>query len=394
VNAADSAAVTAPAAACGITVIIPARDEASSIGATLAALAAQRDPNGRPLPSDFFDIIVFANNCSDDTAAVVRSIAERVPQIAICVIENTLRPEDAHIGTARKYVMDLAAHRFLAAGKPDGIIASLDSDTLPDQRWIYWIARELQQCDAVAGHVTLAEADCERLLAPVRLLYAREQTYRRVLAEVESLIDPRPEDPQPRHGSFVGASFAISARTYLAAGGLPPLRRLEDVEFSLALRRIDARVRHSPFVRAATSARLDARVDGGFGAFLAELHACAERGESFTVEHPQRSLEDLECRAALRRVWQGQEHSDDPAHVAAIFNLPPEHWRASIDPALPFGTVWERLAQRAECVRKRYAPARAEFAIAALRAAALAAKSHRLDAREEDADERGTLDTG
>jgi hypothetical protein len=72
-------ALPAPRAGCRITVCIPARDEAALIGTTLAALCAQRTIEGEPLPRDFFDVIVFANNCTDGTAAAVRQVAARTP---------------------------------------------------------------------------------------------------------------------------------------------------------------------------------------------------------------------------------------------------------------------------------------------------------------------------
>jgi hypothetical protein len=366
----------APKADCRITVCIPARDEAALIGATLTALTVQRGIAGEPLAPFLFDVIVYANNCSDRTAAVAREIAAHAPHVPIFVLEATLRPPAAHIGIARKHVLDLAAARFMRAGRPDGIVASLDSDTVAAEQWVAWIAHEMRGRDAVAGHVTIAERDQERLLAPVRLLYARELTYRRVLAEVEALIDPLPEDPQPRHGSFVGASFAVTAACYLAAGGLPPKRRLEDVAFVGALRRIDARIRFSPNVRAATSARLSARVDGGFGTFIADLHAYARSGESFSVEHPQLTLDNLAVRAAVRRIRQSQERFDDVARVTQILGLPSRMWLPSVERDMPLGTVYERLTTRAAASRHRYPNVPVEEAIEALLAAASEARVH------------------
>jgi hypothetical protein len=226
---------------------------------------------------------------------------------------------------------------------PLGIIASTDSDTVVDRQWIAWTLREARAADAVAGQVAIAPADQARLLAPVRLLYARELSYRRSVAEIEALLDPLPEDPLPRHNAFVGASFAVTAQTYIAAGGLPPRRRLEDLHFSYALRRIDARIRHSPCVRATTSARIAARVDGGFGSFIASLHQCAERGETFSVEHPQCTLDRLERRCALRRVWHaGARNSDELVALAERLRprTPPD-WPRLLAGAATFGAFDE-----------------------------------------------------
>jgi hypothetical protein len=363
--------VAPPAAGCRMTVCIPARDEAPLTPRTLAALTASRGLDGKPLAPLFFDIIVYANNCTDDTAAVARGWAARTAHPKIFVVEEQLPADMAHVGAARKRVLDFATARFLAAGQPEGIVASIDSDTVAGTDWAAWIAHEMHGRDAVAGRVTIDEADQERLLAPVRLLYARELTYRRILADVETLLDPRPEDPAPRHGSFVGASFAVSAASYVAAGGLPPRRRLEDLAFAQALHRIDARIRYSPQVRATTSARLDARVEGGFGTFIAQLHACARRGTSFTVEHPQRTLDDLELRAAVRRIRTDGACADDLARIAKLLHLPAAAWLPAIDCAIPAGAIFERLVQLGERSRPTLTPMRVEGAIAMLRRAAV-----------------------
>ncbi len=364
------AIVPAPASECRLTVVIPARNEAAIIGPTLAALAAQRQFDGTALAPELFDIIVFANNCSDETAAVTRECAARTAACRIHVIEADLAAAHAHIGTARKYVMDIAAARFLAAHRPGGIIASIDADTIPDPDWLASILREARTCEAIAGFVTIGTPEQERLLAPVRLLYARELAYRRALAEIEALIDPVPHDPAPRHGSFVGANFAVKTACYIAAGGLPPLARLEDVAFSLALRRIDARIRYSLLVRATTSARIDARVEGGFGTFIAGLFESARRAESFRVEHPLRSLDDLRSRAALRRIWLGREGPADAAAVTELLNLAQDRWRPALAPDAPFGTAYERILAAAEPLRRSQPEATVEYAIRVLRDAA------------------------
>jgi hypothetical protein len=379
--------VPPPADACRLTVCVPARNEASFIEEALIALSDQRDIDGRPLPPGLYDIIVFANNCEDGTADVVRRIARRSAQVAIFTVESVLPPDQSHIGAARKQIMDFAAERFLAAGRADGILASIDSDTIAQTDWIAWMIREMRRADAVAGQVTIAGAAYESLLAPVRLLYARELTYRRVLAQAEALIDPRPEDPEPRHNAFVGASFAVAVSAYIAAAGIPPVPRLEDLAFSHALRRIDARVRHSPAVRASTSARLTARVDGGFGTFLADLHDCARRGESFKVEHPLGSLDDMTVRAAMRRIRLGEERPDNIERAASILGLAAGGWLPLIHSGLPFGAACDAVTERAASGRRSYRMVPVEFAIATLRAAVADERSRQLVGLSDDGTE-------
>jgi hypothetical protein len=354
---------------CRITVAIPAKNEAALIERTLAAFSAQRALDGTPLPADAFELIVFANDCHDDTAACVRDVARRAGRRAIYVVEAELPVQHANVGMARKLVMDFAAARQRARDARDGIVASVDADTIVDAEWIAWLAYEMRGAEAVAGHVTIGEADLAAMQAPQRVLYARELAFRRAIADLEACLDPRPEDPPPRHASFVGASFAVREDVYLAAGGIVPLPRLEDLAFSEALRRIDARIRHSLRVRATTSARERPRVEGGFGTFVADLAERGRRRDTFYVAPAASWLETFTTRGALRRIWHGAGSASDAEIVSMTFGLSPKLWRPLVDVSLPFGTVYARIEACAARTRRYYAPVPVEEAIAALRAA-------------------------
>ena len=253
----------------------------------------------------------------------MRRFAARDALPAVGVIEGALPPGVAHVGTARRALLDLACARFLGAGRPYGIVASTDADSQVDRHWVAWTREHMQGVDAVAGHVEIAERERERMMAPLRLLYDRECTYRRLLGEMEALEDPRGYDPAPRHAGFVGASFAVTASIYSAAGGLPVAPRLEDLAFARRLDLIDARVRHSYAVRVATSARRIARVEGGFGTFIGDLAARGTRRETFPVLAARASIAESRARAALRRVFAGRHDAADYARVKAFFRLKP-----------------------------------------------------------------------
>ena len=53
-------------------VAIPAHNEASYIADCLAALALQRDETGAPIERGSLEILIFANNCSDETVSIAR----------------------------------------------------------------------------------------------------------------------------------------------------------------------------------------------------------------------------------------------------------------------------------------------------------------------------------
>ena len=56
----------------GFVVAIPVRDEEERLPACLRALAQQRDRLGRPIPPRLVRVVVFANNCTDQSASVAR----------------------------------------------------------------------------------------------------------------------------------------------------------------------------------------------------------------------------------------------------------------------------------------------------------------------------------
>ena len=279
----DFAALPRLDGACRIGIVMPAKNEADVVEHALAAFAAQRDTSGTALDPRSYEILVFCNDCDDGTAAVARRFARRRPDLAVHVVEAAFAAESAHVGTARRAALDLAASRFTSAERTAGTIASVDADTIVDPTWVASMLAEIAHADAVAGHVLVAGDERDRMLAPLRLLYDRECEYRRMLGVVEARYDPLPYDVGPRHDSFVGASFAVTVAAYAASGGLPPLPRLEDLAFAQALQRIDARIRHSYAVRAHTSARQTSRVAGGFGSFVAELATKSGPRSTFAV---------------------------------------------------------------------------------------------------------------
>lgn len=68
-----------PSPYCEVSVIVPVRDEAETLFGTLAALAHQIDLAGNPLARECYEIILLANNCSDDSVAIAQSFAKQHP---------------------------------------------------------------------------------------------------------------------------------------------------------------------------------------------------------------------------------------------------------------------------------------------------------------------------
>ena len=279
------ALVPPPLPSCRATVVIPARDEALRIGRTLEALALQTAIDGSPLPRGRFEVLVYANNCSDGTASVVRAVAQRFPQIAIHIAEEVLPPNVAHIGTARRAAMNAASARFRAAGIADGILCATDADTVPAPAWLAWTLHEIAHADAVMGRILIDPAEFRALPGATQTMLAEENAYHFAIARLRTQLDPRAYDPWPRHWQRSGPSFAVRLAAYDAVGGVPPVRCLEDIALYDALDALGARIRHSLRVRVTTSARLHARAPGGFGERIS-VWSAGEGPRQLLVEDP------------------------------------------------------------------------------------------------------------
>ena len=210
------------------------------------------------------EVIVLANNCRDGSAELARRFGARTPGLTLHVAEVDLPPARAHVGTARRLLMDEACRRLISLGRPRGVIASTDGDTRVGPGWLAATWDEVARgADAVGGDIRTDRAGRASLGLRARRAYLADVAYRRLLAELEARLDPDPADPWPRHHHHTGASLAVTAEAYRLAGGLPALRTAEDVALVDALRRRGLKVRHSPMVRVVTSARRFGRADGG-----------------------------------------------------------------------------------------------------------------------------------
>ena len=322
-----------------VSVIIPAKNEVVNLPATLAALAAQIDLSGQPLPPHSFEVIVLANNCTDRTADVVRQQARRFPHLALHAAELCLPPAKAHVGRARRLLMDAACARLEQVGCPAGIIASTDADTCVAPTWLAATQAEiLAGADAVGGRILTwptGRAEC-----PVRRLEVRDAAYRVLCARLEALLDPAPADPWPRHHQHFGASLALTIRAYRRAGGLPKVRFLEDEALWQALRRHDLRLRHSPEVLVRTSARRQGRVEVGLSWQLREWQHLSRQQREPHVESPAHLAALWQARRQLRAHWVAPSVGSSRA-LATQLRVPVVELLAQLQRPASFGELWD-----------------------------------------------------
>ncbi len=293
-----------PLPQCEVSVIVPVKDEAKTLATTLTAFANQTCLNGRSLNPLSYEIIVLANNCTDDSAAIARQFARQHPQLALHVAEVTLPPDRAYIGYVRKLLMDEAYRRLMSLGKGQGIIASTDGDT---QVAATWIAATLQEIaggvDAVGGRIITDRQSRHSLPPQAKTCFLQEVGYRSLVAEVESYLDPDPYDPLPRHYQHYGASLAVTAEMYAKAGGMPAVRTPEDEAFYQSLLRVNARFRHSPLVQVTTSARASGRSPVGLANQLRKWTEMSV-DSSLKVEPAAATIARFQSRRKLRFLWQ------------------------------------------------------------------------------------------
>jgi hypothetical protein len=322
-----------------ISVIIPAKDEAANLPATLAALAAQVDGQGQPWPADSFEVIVLANNCTDHTAAVVRQQARRFPHLVVHVAELCLPPPEAHVGRARRLLMDEACARLEQVGRRHGIIASTDADTRVAPTWLAAIQAEIAAgADAVGGRIFTEMRG--KALRPLRRIQTADAAYRLLCARLEGLLDPAPADPWPRHHQHFGASLALTARAYRQVGGLPEVRFLEDEALCQALRQHDLKLRHSPAVQVLTSARRQGRVEVGLSWQLREwLHMSRQQREPH-VDNPVQLARRWQLRRQLRACWSHCPGAETAALITRL-GLPENLVLRQLHRAPTFGVLWD-----------------------------------------------------
>ncbi|GAB3893238.1 glycosyltransferase family 2 protein [Spirosoma agri] len=327
-----------------LTVIVPVRNEAHHLTQTLDALRNQLDCTGKLLSSTLYEVLLLANNCTDQSYKVASQYQRNYPDFPLHIAQIQLPPNKANIGTVRRLLMDEAHRRLTSTGNAGGIIASTDGDTIVDKHWVYYIMLEIANGnDAVGGRI-LTHPESSK----VRLYHLRNVMYRTLIAKAEAMIDPCPNDPWPRHFQHFGASIAVTCQMYEQAGRLPEKPFLEDEAFYKALLRTDARVRQSPHVKVFTSTRTNGRVAVGFSEQLRYWAALDQSGNEQLVEPVEAILSKFRNRQKLRLWWQAQGQLSRPDDIVQIAQdlLVDANWlMTEIEKSRFFGQLWEKVEE-------------------------------------------------
>ncbi len=246
-------------------VVVPARDEEELVSACLQALAAQEDVGHQE-----YEVLLVLDACADSTEARALEVATVNPALRLYFLDGP----GIGSGHARRVGMDAACARLNSSGRPDGLIASTDADTIVASDWLS------AQLDAVASG---AKAIGGRIDLPVdgsvpqHLLDWHAERGRRRLHKLLSEPD---RVGRTEHWQFSGASLAITAEVYGEVGGLEPLPVLEDEGLERVLVQHGIPVERLRSVRAMTSGRLVGRAGRGLAHDLSRV--ILERGKRAT----------------------------------------------------------------------------------------------------------------
>ncbi|GAB3016966.1 glycosyltransferase family 2 protein [Spirosoma pulveris] len=336
---------TAPSSTLQLSVIVPARNEAYHLTDTLDSLRNQFNSNDLPINPALYEVLLLANNCTDNSYEVAHRYQHRYPTFPLHIAQIHLPPDKANIGTVRRLLMDEAYRRLTGSGHPNGIIASTDGDTIVDRHWIQSIMTEIANGnDAVGGRI-LTRPDQSQ----VRLYHLRDVMYRSLVAKAEAQFDPCIHDPWPRHFQHFGASIAVTCQMYDRVGRLPETPFLEDEAFYRALLRMDAKVRKSPLVKVYTSTRTQGRVAVGFSEQLRYWSAMTETNQCQLAQPAEAVITQLRNRQQLRICWQQRKQ---PVQIHLLQRIASEllidfDWLAAeLRQNCFFGSLWEKVEEK------------------------------------------------
>jgi cellulose synthase/poly-beta-1,6-N-acetylglucosamine synthase-like glycosyltransferase len=327
----------------GFVVAIPVRDEEERLPACLRALAQQRDQLGQPIPPTLVRIVVFANNCTDQSASLARRLGECL-SLDLRVVEARLPPATAHAGNARRAAMDLAEAWLVEGGERDGVILTTDADSQVGTNWIAEnVAAFEAGAEAVLGRIDLDE-EGDYLPQALHQRGELEDAYERLLTELSSLLDPLEHNPWPHHATISGASLGITRAAYCRVGRLPRVPLGEDKALIALLSRQDARIRYCPTAHVITSGRTHGRAPGGVADTLAIR---SKEPEAFCDD----ALEPFRT-AFDRALWRGRLRR---LHAAGRLALD-QDWAAELGLSAcdvndvikeaPFGAAWNIIEDR------------------------------------------------
>jgi hypothetical protein len=123
-----------------VVVLVPAHDEAALIQRCIRSL------RGQTYPSELYEVVVIADNCTDNTAALARVAGAKV------LVRDV--PDRRGKGYALRWAID----RVLARSPDPDAVAVVDADSVADRAFLATLVRRFEEgAPAVQGESLLAE---------------------------------------------------------------------------------------------------------------------------------------------------------------------------------------------------------------------------------------------
>lgn len=240
-----------------VVVVVPARDEAGTIGDTLSGIFASIDEARRRGLVQACAVEVVAHRCDDATEPRARAAVADRPCGSV-----TRDHESVTVGEVR----DRAVRRALASLAPrprHTWVLSTDADTRVGVDWVSSILTVAEHT-AVVGVVGLAPLDSWQGGALGAAAYD------------DLIASKMRDDAMHQHDHVYGANLAVRADAYLAVGGFSHVAHGEDQALVDALARGGHRLLRTRTISVTTSGRLLGRATGGLADRLAHLDVESE----------------------------------------------------------------------------------------------------------------------
>lgn len=285
------------------SIVIPVKDEEAYIFKTLTTFTKQVDLFGKSLDLEQFEILILANNCSDQSVALIKQFQNNHSELNIYLEEVTLSTKQANIGYVRRKLMECAYTRLSKNG--GGIIMTTDGDTTVAPDWISQTYREINNgAEVVGGRILLYADEMEDLDQLTRFIHLKDEKYHLLVAELEGKIINPAFDPVPRHHQHFNGSFAITSEAYARSGGVPIVEHLEDCAFFERLQALDTKIRHSYDVKVYTSARCVGRTQIGLSYQLNVWKNLGKSTDHYFVESCASITKRFTQKRNLNDLWK------------------------------------------------------------------------------------------
>ncbi|MBN2485061.1 MAG: hypothetical protein JXB34_03710 [Bacteroidales bacterium] len=190
-----------------------------------------------------------------------------------------LPQKHAGVGLARKILMDLAVERFNNINNPNGIILSLDADTLVPDNYFTGLHKRNTESPATNCFLFNFEHATSGFAYPANV-YAAATLYELHLRYYKQILE---STGFPYYYYTIGSAFAVRASVYVKSGGMNKRKAGEDFYFLQKIYMHD-NIRFLPEIILKPSSRISDRVPFGTGAAITKIVGGAN--STYSTYHP------------------------------------------------------------------------------------------------------------